>query len=344
MAPVAKEFERIINTARERKKNEALADKIFSKGRRQSAPTNLKGAQPGGSLASRVGVKKAQPQNKATVSTQRRRATVPAGDVNGEWTHDLHNSVNRPSASSNAPLSSRITLPGAPKKTAAAQKKATRLAAALDRMDTDDSVRQQVNIVKNGKSQKPDAGLTIRGLAGPFAVMGQNFAPGTTAADVESAMTPVGGEMVSCEVVKTQPFMIIEMVFASREGGERVIETFNNKTVRPSSPLFYFTHDPSLLTIPPSKADGRILKVYAKPGGYKPSRDSASGRQSSHRDQVVDGSMGFPDNDLMDTENVPPSTRGNRLHYDGGKNNSANNKRGRGFQKGSNINNNNGGR
>lgn len=116
-------------------------------------------------------------------------------------------------------------------------------------MDTDDSVRQQVNIVKNGKSQRPDAGMTIRGLAGPFAVMGQNFAPGTTAADVESAMTPVGGEMVSCEVVKTQPFMIVEMVFASREGGERVIETFNNKTVRPRFRLL-FTLDSSLLTIP----------------------------------------------------------------------------------------------
>lgn len=116
-------------------------------------------------------------------------------------------------------------------------------------MDTDDSVRQQVNIVKNGKSQRPDAGMTIRGLAGPFAVMGQNFAPGTTAADVESAMTPVGGEMVSCEVVKTQPFMIVEMVFASREGGERVIETFNNKTVRPRAPLL-FTSVSSLLTIP----------------------------------------------------------------------------------------------
>lgn len=44
-------------------------------------------------------------------------------------------------------------------------------------------------------------------------------------------MTPVGGEMISCSVVKTQPFLIMEMVFASREGGERVIETFNNKTV-----------------------------------------------------------------------------------------------------------------
>ena len=48
-------------------------------------------------------------------------------------------------------------------------------------------------------------------------------------------MTPVGGEMISCSVVKTQPFLIMEMVFASREGGERVIETFNNKTVSTTS-------------------------------------------------------------------------------------------------------------
>ncbi|KAK1243165.1 hypothetical protein MKX07_003793 [Trichoderma sp. CBMAI-0711] len=327
MAPVATEFERIIHTARERKRNEALADKIFSKGRRQSAPAGLKASQPGGSLASRVGVKKSQP--KATPpSALRRRANGLAGDVNGEWTHDLHTSVNRPDTS-NLPLSSRITLPGAPTTSrkaptaaVASKKKFAKLSAAVDRMDTDPSVRQQVNVVPQRATQRiPDAGMTIRGLAGPFAVMAQNFAPGTTAADVESAMTPVGGEMLSCEVVKTHPFMIVEMVFASREGGERVIETFNNKT-----------------------ADGRILKVYPKPGGYKPPRDSPSassgGRQpSSTRAQVVDGSMGFPENDLMATDNMPPRSRNssnNRLNYHNNNNNHHDSaqRRGRGFQRG----------
>jgi hypothetical protein len=61
--------------------------------------------------------------------------------------------------------------------------------------------------------------------------MAQNFAPGTTAADIESAMTPVGGEMVSCVVVKTNPMILVEMVFVSKEGGEAVIERFNNQTV-----------------------------------------------------------------------------------------------------------------
>jgi hypothetical protein len=98
-------------------------------------------------------------------------------------------------------------------------------------MDIDSpEVAAQAN-VRAAPSKGP--GISIRGLAGPFVVMGQNFAPGTTAADVESAMTPIGGEMESCKVVKTKPFMVIEMVFASREGGERVIETFNEKTVSP---------------------------------------------------------------------------------------------------------------
>lgn len=78
MAKVATDFEKIINegqqkrpphphvnpcpvliplSGRERKKNEALADRIFSKNRRQSAPSKLK-APTGPSLASRVGVKK----------------------------------------------------------------------------------------------------------------------------------------------------------------------------------------------------------------------------------------------------------------------------------------------
>jgi hypothetical protein len=96
-------------------------------------------------------------------------------------------------------------------------------------MDLDD--QDLVNVRPAPPSGPAAMGMSIRGLAGPYAVMGHNFAPGTTAADVESAMTPIGGEMESCKIVKVKPFIVVEMVFVSREGGERVIETFNNKTV-----------------------------------------------------------------------------------------------------------------
>ncbi|KAF4962211.1 hypothetical protein FZEAL_10991, partial [Fusarium zealandicum] len=246
MSKAAADFEKIINEGRERKKNEALADRIFSRNRRQSAPSKLK-ATPGPSLASRVGVKKRN-------SSIGIRPNPPAsGNVNGEWTHDLHNSLNRHDRNS---LSSRITAPGA----AAGKKpnhRAARLLAAVDRMDTSADAPQQVNIIKSRgaapTANKNPMGMTIRGLAGPFVVMAQNFAPGTTAADIESAMTPVGGEMESCHIVKTKPILIFEMAFTSRDGGERVIQTFNDKT-----------------------ADGRIIKVYPKIGGFQaPSTSNA---------------------------------------------------------------------
>lgn len=108
-------------------------------------------------------------------------------------------------------------------------------AAAADVMDVDGGSQVKGKAGKAARSQvnviAPAQGISIRGLAGPFAVIGQNFAPGTTPADVESAMSPIGGDMVSCKVIKSQPFLMMEMVFSSKEGGERVVETFNNKTV-----------------------------------------------------------------------------------------------------------------
>ncbi|SPJ73658.1 uncharacterized protein FTOL_03388 [Fusarium torulosum] len=314
MAKVATDFEKIIQEGRERKKNEALADRIFSKNRRQSAPSKLK-ATPGPSLASRVGVKKQRNSNVGL------RSNHPApGNVNGEWTHDLHHSIS-------GDLSARISAPNAANKRAN-NRRAARLSAAVDRMDTSVDAPQQVNIIKpKGKgSNNSSLGMTIRGLAGPFTIMAQNFAPGTTPADIESAMTPIGGEIVSCRIVKSKPILIFEMAFASREGGERVIETFNDKT-----------------------ADGRIIKVYPKlgaPSTSTPSNNASknapnnapnnapSGPRSTRvnryntNSNVVDGSMGFPD--LMDTA-TDGSSRSNQLYSDklvGG------NRRGRGGQRG----------
>ena len=79
--------------------------------------------------------------------------------------------------------------------------------------------------------------ISIRGTAGPYVVIGSNFAPGTTAADIESAMLPVGGEMQSCRILTATPTVMAEMVFTDKENAELVIDTFNNKKVQcnPSS-------------------------------------------------------------------------------------------------------------
>lgn len=62
-------------------------------------------------------------------------------------------------------------------------------------------------------------------------VHGSNFAPGTTAADIESAMEPIGGELQSCRIVTSTPTVIAEMVFTEKAGADNVIATFNNQKV-----------------------------------------------------------------------------------------------------------------
>ncbi|KAL8663383.1 MAG: hypothetical protein Q9202_003902 [Teloschistes flavicans] len=112
-----------------------------------------------------------------------------------------------------------------------------RLQENLATMDWKSDANGQANIQDNG------AEITIRGSAGPYTVIGSNFAPGTTAADIESAMHPVGGEMLDCRIVAKMPTVVAEMVFSERARADNVVATFNNK-----------------------RADGRLLRLYLKTG------------------------------------------------------------------------------
>lgn len=77
-----------------------------------------------------------------------------------------------------------------------------------------------------------DDEITIRGTApGPYLVVGSNFAPGTTAADIESAMQPSGGPMLSCTISQLLPTVTAEMIFTEKENADNVIATFNSKKV-----------------------------------------------------------------------------------------------------------------
>lgn len=76
------------------------------------------------------------------------------------------------------------------------------------------------------------AGVSIRGAATfPNVVVASNFAPGTSAADIESVMLDVGGTMTECRLVASQPTVVAEMTFVDKAGAETVINTFNNKKV-----------------------------------------------------------------------------------------------------------------
>ncbi len=168
-------------------------------------------------------------------------------NVNASWGHDLHQ-VNNPQLS----LTTRVPRNNHMARTT--QK--SRLYEAITAQKPRDGLSNPV------KANKLVEEITIRGLAGPYVVIGTNFASGTTAADIESAMVPSGGEMHSCRIIASDPTVIAEMVFVEKANAERVIATFNNKRVW--KPFGNFQD--ALLTFE-TQADGRILHVYMKQGG-----------------------------------------------------------------------------
>jgi len=95
------------------------------------------------------------------------------------------------------------------------------------------ATNNQANAPRAQPKPQSKGQMSIRGMAnpGPFVVIASNFAIGTTAADIEAAMAPVGGEISSCYLLSAKPNVMAEVVFVNREGAENVVATFNNQKV-----------------------------------------------------------------------------------------------------------------
>jgi hypothetical protein len=86
-------------------------------------------------------------------------------------------------------------------------------------------------------------GITIRGAgSGSFVVIGSNFAPGTTAADIQSAIEPLSGQILSCWIVSQHPTVTAEITFADKWSAENAIANFHNqKVILPTEHYNYFS-------------------------------------------------------------------------------------------------------
>lgn len=91
--------------------------------------------------------------------------------------------------------------------------------------------------VRSAKQGRASGDLSIKGASGPFVVVGRNFAPGTTAADIQSALEPTTGPMLSCRIVASHPSVVAEFAFAEKQTAELVIANFHNQRVTLLSPL-----------------------------------------------------------------------------------------------------------
>ncbi|KAJ5963722.1 uncharacterized protein N7479_003598 [Penicillium vulpinum] len=211
-------FDEIIQADRQKKKQEELASQLLGKNRRSSTPgsgsgagkkaqNKLQNAKPG-SLASRIGVAKRSAS--ATVQPNKNK---PAPSTNNNRTR------------------------GNPGK--------------KDRMNVDQvrTAFQSENGQGNARSgnfaqnSRLSGGMnmTIKGASGPFIVVGSNFAPGTTAADIQSALEPITGPMLSCQIVASQPGVVAEFAYAEKAAAELVVANFHNQ-----------------------RADGRLLTMTLK--------------------------------------------------------------------------------
>ncbi|OAX79801.1 hypothetical protein ACJ72_05879 [Emergomyces africanus] len=196
-------FDEIIQAARIRRKKQALTDHFFETKRRSSAPG------PGSGARSSSG--------------------SGAGAL-----------ANRVSAFPGS-LASRA---GVAKRSTATTTTTTRKPGPIvpTRPARQNRLFSDIITQNNGKTTVHDEspGFSIKGSAsGPCVVLGSNFAPGTTAADIESALEPVGGAMLGCKIVATHPVVTAEMIFEERSGAENVVARFNNQKVRNSFPFLY---------------------------------------------------------------------------------------------------------
>ncbi|QRD91769.1 S-adenosyl-L-methionine-dependent methyltransferase [Aspergillus flavus] len=200
-------FNEIIKADRQKRKNEELANSILGKNRRTSAPgagNNKAQNATQGSLASRIGVAK-------------RSAPAPS----------------KPKKA--------IRTPSAPARVTASNAK-----PGKKRRPDEDRLMSALNPA-SGQATVRDGpvGLSIKGAgSGPFVVVGSNFAPGTTAADIQSALEPITGNILRCWVTSQHPTVTAEVTFSEKWAAESAIANFHNQ-----------------------RADGRILSMRMKSTG-----------------------------------------------------------------------------
>ncbi|KAI9729711.1 MAG: hypothetical protein M1834_006662 [Cirrosporium novae-zelandiae] len=219
-----------------RRKNEALASEILgkqSKARRASNPPPIRKPPSGPSFASRAGISK-KPTPNVFRSSQNSRFQNGSSKLRD---HNLFRSRSM------GRLSKRDLL--------------------VNAVSDSENPFSNYNVPSGPRSNQ--VGMNIKGIAASYVVVAQNFAPGTTAADIESAMGSLGGEIISCRVITSNPTVIAEIQFADKSGAETIITTFNNQL-----------------------ADGRKLHLYLKPGPPTPIAPTRSDDLGDTMDTDVD--------------------------------------------------------
>lgn len=161
--------------------------------------------------------------------------------------------------------------------------------------------------ISQANIREPNTGLSIKGASGPFVVVGSNFAPGTTAADIQSAFEPATGPMLSCRVISHSPTVTAELAYADKWNADNVIANYHNQKVGT------VISGPAYMKANMKQADGRLLTMKLKAPGastqlthsqksFNDIREQANRDRTKRRSHggVQDGSYGFGENENSD--------------------------------------------
>ncbi|PWY64276.1 hypothetical protein BO70DRAFT_347187 [Aspergillus heteromorphus CBS 117.55] len=182
-------FDAIIQADRKRRKNEELANQLLSKRRTGNTATKAAG----------------RPQNVKPGSLASRIGVVKRSA----------SATSSPKANTPNPPPARQGFRPGPSNRRRPDE--SRLLSALN------PENGQAN-VRNG------TGLSIKGAgSGPFVVVASNFAPGTTAADIQSTIEPASGEILRCWVTSQRPAVTAEITFAEKQAAESAVANFHNQ-------------------------------------------------------------------------------------------------------------------
>ncbi|KAL4975831.1 hypothetical protein BDW66DRAFT_136414 [Aspergillus desertorum] len=276
-ATQAVSFDDIIQSSRQKKKNEELANQILGKNRRASAPGSGPGkaqnATLGGSLASRIGVTKRSASVNLSSKAGNRASSAAAG---------------RNTASAKPPRWRRPD--------------ENRLVSAMNSANAQATVRNAGGInIKGASSASP-------------VVIGSNFAPGTTAADIQSAIEPVSGKIISCWITSQKPTVTAEITFAEISSAEKAVANFHNQRA-----------DGRILSFQLSQRDafGRPITTGSSFDNQREQTDRNRRAQRTADPAVQDGRYGFNEQDQqpVDYKDSRYNGRGNGRRGNRGRRN-----------------------
>jgi hypothetical protein len=112
----------------------------------------------------------------------------------------------------------------------------SRNASTQSQRERSNRVSHALNSSASSRAQpQASTGFSIKGKAGPWTIVASNFAPGTTAADIQATLSrdalDSDGQngLLSCRLVSTSPTVSAELVISERTIADRIISIYNNQ-------------------------------------------------------------------------------------------------------------------